>query len=436
MRTLMASGRVLSTTALLLAAAVAGVAAGARSEHGEPSLLELAAKTREARLAGDNAAWLKHGQATLSLAPDHPDLLLSTARALAANGRADDALDLLEQAIRRRARVDASALPEFKDLGGNAHFIALAAKGRENALPVSPPEVFLVIEDTDFQPEGITYDADSARIFVGSLNGEIRQVDTKGELTRFAGPEAGLREVAGLKVDRKRRLLWAATSVFPDFPPTDAPPKTDLGLTGALAFDLDEGRRVRECWLDERPLLHGFNDFALAENGDVYVSDSPANSIYRLRNGECRLEKLIHDPRMTFPNGLALSPDDTRLYVAHIEGLSVVDVISGRRTQLAVPANTAVNSMDGLIRDGADLLGIQPSPNLARVLRIRLSDDGMAIREVVTVSSPPPAGLSQTTGVVVGSHYYSVAGALNPLADTANPHQRARILRADLRPAP
>ena len=70
----------------------------------EPSLLELATRTREARLAGDAKAWLEHGQATLARAPEHPDLLISTARALAANGRDGEALDLLEELERLQGR--------------------------------------------------------------------------------------------------------------------------------------------------------------------------------------------------------------------------------------------------------------------------------------------------------------------------------------------
>jgi hypothetical protein len=85
--------------------------------------------------------------------------------------------------------------------------------------------------------------------------------------------------------------------------------------------------------------------------------------------------------------------------------------------------------MDGLVRDGEDLIGIQPSPHLARVLRIRLDGDGTTVREVVTVSSPPPPGVSATTGVVVGDHYYYVAGVIDPDAKD----RRARILRARLR---
>jgi len=253
---------------------------------------------------------------------------------------------LLEQAIRRGARADVAAFPEFESLGADARFVRLAAKGLENQLPVAPPEVFLVVEDTSVEPEGISYDPDSARLFIGSLKGEIWQVDMQKRLVRFAGADSGLREVLGLKVDRKRRLLWVATGVFPD--PFAAEPKKDSGLTGVMSFRLADGRRASEC----------------------------------------RIDKVIQDARMSFPNGIALSADETRLYVAHVEGLSVIDLKTRARTRLAVPENTAVNSMDGLVRDDADLIGIQPSPD-----------------------------------------FYSVAGAADPLATGGGQDRRARILR-------
>ncbi len=387
----------------------------------EPGLLELVTRTREARLAGDAEEWLKHGQATLARAPEHPDLLISTARALAANDRHQEALDLLEDAVRRGARVEAATIPEFEPLRADARFTSLAAKGLENRRPVSPPEVFLVVEDTSIEPEGITYDPDSARLFIGSLKGEIWQISMGKDLERFAGADSGLREVLGLKVDRRRRLLWAVTGIFPDL--WTGEPKKDAGLAGVMAFHLADGRRASECWLDERPVEHGFNDLALAENGDVYVSDSMTGSIYLLSRGACRLERIIQDARMGFPNGIALSADESRLYVAHIEGLSVIDLKTRSRSQLAVPANTSINSMDGLVRDGADLIGIQPSPYLARVVRVRLDASGTAVREVVTLSSPPPEGTVQTTGVIVDPHFYSVAGA------GGDEDRRARILR-------
>ena len=127
---------------------------------------------------------------------------------------------------------------------------------------------------------------------------------------------------------------------------------------------------------------------------------------------------------MSFPNGIALTPDESRLYVGHVEGISAVDVRTGKRIKLRVPSDAAVNSTDGLVWDGKDLLGIQPSPYLARVARIRLADDGVSIREVATMSSRPPPGLNLATGVVVNDQFYVAANVPDGLATPGQPQLR------------
>jgi sugar lactone lactonase YvrE len=406
---------------------------GTADTTGEPArLLDLVLKTREARLAGHNANWLQYGERTLALAPDHPDLLISVARALAANGRLPDALAHLDDAITRGAGFDPSAFAEFKDAAGDERFAALRERALKNQAPVAPPTTFVALSKPPLQPEGITFDPTSGQLFIGSLTGEVWKIDLQGNLTAFAGANAGLREVLGLKVDAKRRLLWFVDGVFPDLFPGDEP-KKDMGITAVHAFHIGTRTRVKHCAIDDRPTMRGFNDLALARNGDVYVTDSTTSTIYRLPGGECRLERVVQDEAMSFPNGIVLTPDESRLYVAHIEGISAIDVRTGKRTQLSVPRDGAVNSIDGLAWDGPDLLGVQGSPYLARTARIRLSDDGLAIREVVTMSSRPPAGLNQTTGVVVGKEFYTVAGFPDAAQTPSGEPAVSQILRANLR---
>ena len=394
-------------------------------------LMDLVMRTREARLAGDNAGWLQNGQRALALAPDHPDFLISVARAFAANGRISDAMAHLDDAITRGAGFDLSSFPEFKDAAVSEGLAALRDRALKNRVAVSPPEVFVALDKPPLKPEGITYDPAGELLYIGSLSGEVWKLDLKAKLTLFAGANASLHEVLGLKVDAKRRLLWFVDGVFPDLFATGAP-KRDVGITAVHAFDLRTRTRMRHCLLDERPVLHGFNDLALASNGDVYVTDSTTSAIYRLPKGKCNLEVVMRDDAVTFPNGIVITPDESRLYVAHVEGISAIDVRTGKRTQLTVPRNGAVNSIDGLAWDGPDLLGIQGTPYLARTARIRLSDDGLAVREVITMSSRPPFGLNQTTGVVVGRHFYTVGGfpdAMQNSGEAAASH----ILRSDLR---
>ena len=173
--------------------------------------LDLSLQAREARLAGDHKLWLERGQRVLDLAPDHPDLLISIARALAANGRFDDAAFRIEDAVRRGGGFDLATFPEFKAAPETARLRALREQALQNMAPVAAPEVFLVLENESLRTEGITWDPVGRQLYFGSLNGEIWRADLNGKLERFAGPGSGLREVLGLKVDAERRLLWAAT---------------------------------------------------------------------------------------------------------------------------------------------------------------------------------------------------------------------------------
>lgn len=347
------------------AASLFALAPDARSQSSlageQPGLIGLVLEARAARLAGDKQRWLERGQRALQLAPDHPDLLISVGRALAAHGRFDDGVKRLEDAVRRGGGFDLATLPEFTSAPDSSRLRALRERALQNMVPVAAPEIFLALENESLRTEGITWDPVGRHLYFGSLNGEIWRADLGGKLERFAGPGSGLREVLGLKVDAERRLLWAATGVFPDPIPTGEP-KKDVGTTGLHAYDLKTGERVRECGLDERPTLHGFNDMALAKNGDVYVSDSPNSSIYRLSATGCELERVLQDFAMSFPNGIVLTPDDSRLYVAHVEGISAVDVRTSKRIKLTVPSDAAVNSIDGLVWDHEDLLGIQSNP--------------------------------------------------------------------------
>jgi sugar lactone lactonase YvrE len=409
-----------------------GARAQAPAPGAPPRLLDLSMQAREARLAGNHKLWLERGQRVLDLAPDHPDLLISVARALAGNGRFDDAAIRLEDAVRRGGGFDLATFAEFKSAPETARLRALREQALQNMAPVAAPEVFLVLQNQALRPEGITWDPVGRQLYFGSLNGEIWRADLAGKLERFAGPDSGLREVLGLKVDAERRLLWAVTGVFPDLIP-GGETKKDVGTTGLHAYDLRTGKRARDCGLDERPTLHGFNDMALASNGDVYVSNSTDNSIYKLSGNGCKLDRILQDPAMTFPNGIALTPDGARLYVGHVEGISVIDVRNGKRTQLSAPKNAAVTSIDGLVWDGKDLLAVQPSPYLARVARIRLADDGLSIREVTTMSSRPPPGLNPATGVVVDDQYYMITNVPDGPAAPGQPQPRPTILRSRVR---
>lgn len=390
---------------------LAFAAAAATSAHAQESerLWDLVVRTREARLAGDVANWRTLGLRTLAKAPEHPDLLISAARASAAAGDTEAAVRFLNDAAVRGAGFEPARFPEFANFDFSAHG-ALIARTQANLTPVPGGARFADLPGPEC--EGVVVDPVTGDVFTGSGDGRIFAVNAAGGVRTFA---EGLQQVLGLKVDRRRRLLWVVSGRFPNlFAPNDDP---EAGKTGLRVFDLRTGEAQGAWDLDERPTtLHGFNDIALARNGDVYVTDTPTGAVYRLTR-ERELEVLYRADDLTFINGIVISPDQRKLYVAHVEGLSVIDINRRTATRLSVPADVSVNSIDGLSWLGDELIGVQPSPYLSRLVRIQLNRAGDAVTGASAMLARTPAEYSYTTCAVGRDAVFLVGGA-----PTGNPY--------------
>ncbi len=385
--------------------------AHAQSADDQPAAKTLAdynLEARTARLKGDLETWLAAGSEGLKLAPDFPDLLISVSRANGALGRNDEALRLLNEAVQRGAGLEPDRFPEFERIKQEERFLQIAKRAKTNLAPLPRAKTFTLLPSTS---EGIAYDPVSRRLFAGT-EGEILQIDAEGKVSPFVSGN-GLRQVLGIKVDPERRLLWAVSGRFPDVPPGPTPPPADVGTGGVHVYHLDRAERIAAYELDERPVLHGFNDIALARDGTVYVTDSTQGSIYRLQAGAAQLELWLQDSGLSVANGIVLSPDDKRLYVAHWEGVSVIDTESRARKLLTPPANAAVNGIDGLAWYKGSLLGAHTSPYFRRIVRIHLSDKGTAIDKVTIVNARTP-DYHQTTAAVAGDKLYVVGGSPLP----------------------
>lgn len=396
----------LSLLALMCSASVV-TAQPVDTTPADETLAQLVVDARAARVKGDVPNWVRLGTKVLALTPEHPDILISVARAHAAAGDKEQSLAMLADAVRRGAALDPARFAEFKSLAGDGQFEALAAGARQNVIPVAKATAFAKLPEGE--SEGIAFDPVSKRFFAGTGKGELLAISQDGKVSTFASG-GGLRQILGIKVDAARRLLWLVSGRYPE---PDAP--ADSGTGGIRAYNLDTGAVVTTIEVDERPILHGFNDVALAEDGTVYVTDTNRNSVYKLAPGGKALELVLQDARMTFPNGIVLSPDQNMLYVAHVEGISAVDVKSRSRKLLKVPADASVNSIDGLLLHKGQLFGVQNSPYLDRIVGIALSPDGSSVHRVWTLSSHTPAGLSHTTAAIAGDQLYMIGGT--PLPD-------------------
>ena len=317
-------------------------------------------------------------------------------------GERDAALAELRSLLGRRLGIIPSKGIGFDALWSDAEFQALRAQlAAEEAATAAAPVAFR-LTDARMIPEGIAYDPDGRRFFVGSIaQRRIVVADRVGRVRDFSHPDDKLDAVLGLAVDARRRALYAvSTNGFEDGARTDR-------RNAVLRYDLARNRLAAR---HDVPSALQLNDLAVAPDGTLYVTDSAAGSLYRLRPGESALAPFGPAQAARGANGIAVAADGA-VYVTLSTGVARLDA-DGTPQRLAQPDSVVTGGIDGLYWHEGDLLGVQNVTNPGRVIRIRLADAGRRIDGVKVLQSHHHAAFDEpTTGAIAD-------GVLHVLANT------------------
>ena len=366
-------------------------------------------------------------------APGNGGVMYRLAQALARAGQAEEAVRWLSTALDQGLDLDLGD-PAFQSLRSRSDFAEVRAKTIGLA-PVSNSRIAFRIAENDLVPEGIAWDEKTGDFFVGSLyRRKIVRVSTDGRASDFAASGAyGLQDVLGLKVDAPRRLLWACTAASPRAGAAS-------GSSALFKYDLATQKLVKAYWVQNKDGKHLLNDVAVTATGEVFVTDSDAATVWRLAPGADSLEVLVGPGSFLYPNGIALSPDEKRLYVADYKhGLSVVDVATKTVRSLPFPAGVSTAGIDGLYAVGGDLVAVQNGAGRERIVRYRLDPSGERILKLEVLESRNPFFRIPTTGVVTSDGFVFLANPnLEALDDEGNLKKDARledvvVLRTPLR---
>jgi len=141
----------------------------------------------------------------------------------------------------------------------------------------------------------------------------------------------------------------------------------------------------------------------------------------------------------TSPQGLALTRDEKRLFVAdYSKGLFVIDLRTKKVTNLAPAPDVTLLGIDGLYTYKGGLLAVQNGVNPARLVRL-FPDRGLSrIERLEVVEANNPAFDEPTLGVMVGDNFYLVAnsqwGAIDEQGRLAPPEKLKEhvVLKIDL----
>jgi len=380
----------------------------------------------------DYSAFLDNLEKANELAPDNPNIMLNLARAYALTDNKKASIEYLSKAIHVRYYPTSKQIADFSTLRGSEAFESIQDTIQRIKSPVNKSQIAFKIPQRDLLPEGIAYDPVEGNFYIGGIHRrKIITIDNKGIVTDFASEnQDGLQSVAGMRIDAKRRLLWVATSPFyrmKGFNPHD------FGHTYVFQYNLDNKRLLKKYTLDERPILHYFNDLVLNSRGDVFITDSLFGAIYKINHQSKVPELFIKPERFTFPNGIALSTDERYLFAAHIEGISVIDTNTKFHFLLTHLDDVNLTGIEGLYFCRNALVAIQNDNWYGRVIELLFKDTGhrhkpsnistfsnklffpsdtlWTVRSARILESGNPLFSHPTTGVIVGDFLYYIANS-------------------------
>jgi sugar lactone lactonase YvrE len=400
----------------VLAALALAVSAAAESRFEQYRRLRHEADVLAGR---DDRAAAGRLTAASALFPAGPGTLILLAAAEARAGDSGAAVAVLDRYARLGLTLDLAARPELAALQARPDFAPVARRLAANARPKGRLLWSAAIAGRG-PLEGVAWDPRTGRLFVGLVGG--RAVLAGGpetgfeSLTRAAEVGAG---VFGLAWDARRGVLWAVAAVGEQAPGSE----NEEDASALLRIDPDDGE-VQALY--GAPSDARLGDLVLGPDGTVYVSDSLAGQVLRLKPGAPTLERFVASPELGSAQGMAVR--GRALIVAdYATGLHRVDLDSGVVEPIAVPAGLAAAGIDGLADDGRSLYATQNGTTPQRILRLTLSKDGRRVTRARVLMAARPDAPDLALLAIAGDEL--VFSARSGWADGASPVLAAIAIR-------
>jgi streptogramin lyase len=266
-------------------------------------------------------------------------------------------------------------------------------------------KVITTDSERDFIPEGIAIDNRSGTIYISSINKhKIISIDKNGKHKNFITPgQDGFKEGLGLKVDEKRRWLWAL-SVY----------REAKNFHSAIyAFELSTGKTMQQYHIQDT-LPHLFNDLVIAPDGNVFITDTYFTAVYKLNPVAEQLELFIQSPLLRYPNGLDFG--NNKLYIAtYRNGIVSLDTTTKEIKKIAGVADTTIAlGLDGLVFYNNSLIGVyntgDPSSKNC-VIQYQLSVNGDEVVSETILDQGNPLFADPTTAALFNNNLYVIANS-------------------------
>lgn len=371
-----------------------------------------------------------------TLHPYHQTILYQLGIACALTNQPEESIHYLQRAIQIDARYKLD-IPDLNSLIGRKDYAELRSLQIQLREPIIQSDTAFVLKDRTLHIECLDLDPGSKQFYLGSIyQNKIIKVDSGGNVSDFisSGYE-GMTSVFGVKVDKRRNVLWVCSS-----PTLQMKTKTSSDRSYVFQFDLKDGRLLKKYAPEGSYTEHSFGDLCLTARGDVYVSDSKNNLIYRVNENSETLELFYESEEFWNIQGLTTTDNGQYLYISdYIKGLYRLNLMDKKLVKLSFPWDHDIKGVDGLTFYKNRLIAIQNGIQPNQVVHYFLSPSGIDITKYKIYDRDHPAFNEPTNGCLDGNQFYYVAtsqwsGYENNVQKPVSELQDIVILKSHLQP--
>lgn len=334
--------------------------------------------------------------------PDRGGSLYFLASAKQHLGETLEAVKLLKECLALHEGFDPAGSPAFRAMKDSKEFQDLVDSVHRDFPAVAQARVAFVTEEKDLVPEGLAYDAKQNVFYLSSLNRrkivKIVPDGKQGQVSDFVPADRlHLLPVLGIRLDPTDGSVWANS--FRDLE----------GDTELLHFSPSGELLGRYAPKDRAK--HGFNDLVVRKSGEVIVTDSLSEQVYRFDRSSQAFLPIPLNRHLSYPNGIALADDDRQLFVADDLGVLRIDLLINASADVNPGPRSTLAGIDGLYWHNGGLIAIQNGIGSPRVAAFRLSKDGLRVTQTTVLETRSPLSVLPTTGAIRGSDLYFIANS-------------------------
>ncbi len=274
----------------------------------------------------------------------------------------------------------------------------------------SAQTIAFTISEADLIPEGITLDSTTGKFYLTSIaKNKIIEI-SQGSPTDFIQPgQYGFVGGLGIHVDTNHHVLWACSGDF----------NGKTYTTGIFAFDLKSKKLLHKFFIPTDTIKNFFNDLAIADNGDVFITNSDDNSIWQWLHNDPRPEKMKL-PAVVEPNGIVWDKDRKLLFVAARTGLMALSLSTKAWHMLAMPVNETSNGLDGLVLHKNSIIAVRNGyrdKSRHGIVQFHLSADGFSVVKTTNIDTHNPLFDIPTTLALRGDQLFVIGNSQMDLLD-------------------